>query len=44
MAAILEIRYYGTYNFVGQRIDGYEEPTASIFSNCCFNQFPLCHE
>ena len=24
--AILEIRYYGTYNFVGQRIDGYEEP------------------
>lgn len=26
--AILEIRYYGTYNFVGTRIDGYEEPTA----------------
>ena len=26
--AILEIRYYGTYNFVGQRIDGYEQPTA----------------
>ena len=26
--AILEIRYYGTYNFVGARIDGYEEPTA----------------
>ena len=25
---ILEIRYYGTYNFVGTRIDGYEEPTA----------------
>ena len=22
--AILEIRYYGTYNFVGKRIDGYE--------------------
>ena len=28
--AILEIRYYGTYNFVGTRIDGYEEPTAML--------------
>ena len=28
--AILEIRYYSTYNFVGQRIDGYEEPTAML--------------
>ena len=28
--AILEIRYFGTYNFVGQRIDGYEEPTAPL--------------
>ena len=26
--AILEIRYFGTYNFVGTRIDGYLEPTA----------------
>ena len=26
--AILEIRYFGTYNFVGARIDGYEEPVA----------------
>lgn len=26
--AILEIRYYGTYNFVGTRIDGYLQPTA----------------
>ena len=26
--AILEIRYYSTYNFVGDRIDGYEQPTA----------------
>lgn len=25
---ILEIRYFGTYNFVGTRIDGYEMPTA----------------
>ena len=28
--AILEIRYYSTYNFVGERIDGYEEPLAFI--------------
>ena len=28
--AILEIRYYSTYNFVGDRIDGYEEPTAFL--------------
>ena len=27
---ILEIRYFGTYNFVGARIDGYEEPTALL--------------
>ena len=26
--AILEIRYFSTYNFVGARIDGYEEPVA----------------
>ncbi|MBQ3673089.1 MAG: M15 family metallopeptidase [Paludibacteraceae bacterium] len=26
--AILEIRYYSTYNFVGERIDGYERPLA----------------
>lgn len=28
--AILEIRYFSTYNFVGARVDGYEEPTALI--------------
>lgn len=27
---ILEIRYYSTYNFVGARIDGYEQPTALL--------------
>ncbi len=27
---ILEIRYYGTYNFVGSRIDGYLQPTALL--------------
>ncbi len=26
--AILEIRYYSTYNFVGERIEGYEQPVA----------------
>lgn len=28
--AIQEIRYYTTYNFVGERIDGYEQPIALI--------------
>lgn len=28
--AILEIRYYSTYNFVGERIDGYEQPCALL--------------
>ena len=28
--AILEIRYYSTYNFVGIRIDGYEQPIALL--------------
>ncbi len=28
--AILEIRYYSTYNFIGERIDGYEQPCALL--------------
>ena len=28
--AILEIRYYSTYNFVGKRINGYERPVAYL--------------
>lgn len=28
--AILEIRYFGTYNFVGTRIDGYLQPVALL--------------
>ena len=28
--AILEVRYYSTYNFIGERIDGYEEPCALL--------------
>ena len=27
---VQEIRYYSTYNFIGERIDGYEEPVALI--------------
>lgn len=27
---IQEIRYYSTYNFIGERIDGYEEPCAVL--------------
>ena len=28
--AILEIRYYSTYNFIGDRIDGYQQPLAFL--------------
>lgn len=28
--ALLDIRYYTTYNFVGERIDGYEAPVALL--------------
>ena len=28
--AILEIRYYSTFNFIGDRVDGYDEPTALL--------------
>lgn len=27
---ILEIRYYGTYNFIGERVNGYEAPVALL--------------
>ena len=27
---VQEIRYYSTYNFVGDRIDGYEDPVALL--------------
>ena len=29
-AIVQEIRYHSTYNFVGDRIDGYEEPCALL--------------
>jgi len=28
--AMLDIRYYSTFNFVGERIDGYEQPVALV--------------
>lgn len=28
--AILDIRYYSTFNFLGERVDGYEEPVALL--------------
>ncbi len=27
---LLEIRYYSTFNFIGDRIDGYEQPVALL--------------
>lgn len=27
---VLEMRYYSTYNFIGERIDGYEQPVALL--------------
>ena len=27
---LLDIRYYSSFNFVGERIDGYEEPCALL--------------
>ena len=29
-SVVQEIRYYSTYNFIGERIDGYEQPCAII--------------
>ena len=31
---VQEIRYYTTYNFIGERIDGYEEPVALCTIEC----------
>lgn len=41
---ILEIRYFGTYNFVGARIDGYEQPTA-LLTRCAADSLrSVCKE
>ena|GEM_PF-3467436 len=42
---ILEIRYYSTYNFIGERIDGYEQPVALLKKTMAENGFePLAEE
>lgn len=33
--AILEIRYYSTFNFIGERIPGYEQPVALMTKQAC---------
>ena len=33
--AVLDIRYYSNYNFIGKRIDGYEEPIALLTKKAC---------
>ena len=33
-SVVQEIRYYSTYNFIGDRIDGYEEPVALCTREC----------
>lgn len=34
--ALLDIRYYTTFNFVGERVDGYEEPVALMTREAAF--------
>lgn len=42
--AILEIRYYSTYNFVGSRIDGYEQPVALLTREAADSLKAVCDE
>ncbi|MCR5050157.1 MAG: M15 family metallopeptidase [Paludibacteraceae bacterium] len=42
--AILEIRYYSTYNFVGERIDGYEQPIALMTRQAADSLKAACDE
>lgn len=34
--AILDIRYYSTFNFIGERVDGYEEPVALLTKEAAY--------
>ena len=36
---VQEIRYYSTYNYIGDRIDGYEEPCALLTKAVVRNGF-----
>ena len=41
---IQEIRYYSTYNFIGDRIDGYEEPCALLTKKAARALKSVSHE
>ncbi len=34
--AVLDIRYYSTFNFLGERVDGYEEPVALLTKEAAY--------
>ena len=41
---VQEIRYYSTYNFIGERIDGYEEPCALLTREAARALKAVCNE
>ena len=41
---VQEIRYYSTYNFIGERIDGYEEPCALLTKEAARALKSVCSE
>ena len=41
---VQEIRYYSTYNFIGERIDGYEEPVALLTQEAARALKGVCSE
>lgn len=41
---ILEMRYYSTYNFIGDRIDGYEQPTALLTKEAAYALKNVCDD
>ena len=41
---IQEIRYFSTYNFIGERIDGYEEPCAILTIEAARAMKSVCNE
>ncbi len=42
--AVQEIRYFSTYNFIGERIDGYEEPCALLTAEAARALKSACNE
>ncbi|MBP5289469.1 MAG: M15 family metallopeptidase [Clostridia bacterium] len=41
---VQEIRYYSTYNFIGERVDGYEEPCALLTKEAARALKGVCNE